>query len=62
MRGILIVLFFYSWSSIAQNLFFIENKGQWNIPFESKIDIANGALFLEENALTFNFVDASSFT
>ena len=46
----------------GNNIDFIENKGQWNIPFESKIDIANGALFLEENALTFNFVDASSFT
>ena len=62
MRGILIFLFFYSWTSFAQTLFFIENKGQWEAPFESKIDVANGALFLEKNALTFNFVDATFFS
>ena len=62
MRGILIFLFFYSWTSFAQTLFFIENKGQWEAPFESKIDVANGSLFLEKNALTFNFVDATFFS
>ncbi len=61
---ILIVFFFPVLYSLAQkqtstsgNLQFIENKGQWNKNILYKADIGNGAVFVENNCLTFNFVD-----
>ena len=37
--------------------YFIKNKGQWKNDFIAKVDVPGGALFLENNRLTFNFVD-----
>ncbi|MCD4681076.1 MAG: gliding motility-associated C-terminal domain-containing protein [Bacteroidales bacterium] len=36
---------------------FIENKGQWNEKIIFKTDLHHGALFLEKDCFTFNFVD-----
>ena len=46
----------------AQKGFFVKNLGQLEESVHSKIDLVNGALFLEEKALTFNFVDATYFS
>jgi len=53
------ILLCFSWSAFAQNPYFVKNKGQWNAPFKAKMDLVNGTLFMEENAITFNFVDAN---
>lgn len=62
----LTILFYFLllWNARAQKepirtgrLEFIENKGQWEEPFLYKAELLNGALFLEENCITFNFVD-----
>ncbi len=36
---------------------FIENKGQWNSNALFKTEIPNGDLYLEEDGLTYNFID-----
>ena len=41
----------------SQSSFFVENKGQWQENILAKVDLPAGALFLENNKLTFNFVD-----
>ena len=58
----LFLLIFICSHSLAQKGYFIQNKGQWKSPELSKIELANGALFLEEKSLTFNFVDATFFS
>ncbi len=37
---------------------FIENKGQWNKNVNYKMELSNGALFLENNCITYNFVNS----
>jgi len=37
--------------------YFVENKKQWDKQILYKVDLQNGALFLESNCLTYNFVD-----
>ena len=59
MRYFWSILLCFSWSAFAQNPYFVKNKGQWNAPFKAKMDLVNGTLFMEENAITFNFVDAN---
>lgn len=41
---------------------FIPNQGQWHENVKYKADIPGGALFLEENRLTYHFIDRSDFT
>jgi len=55
----LCVLIFDFGSSVAQSHsnFFVENKGQWQKNIFAKVDLPAGALFLENNKLTFHFVD-----
>lgn len=36
---------------------FTENKGQWNSNVLYKIDVKSGAMFLEKNCFTYNFVE-----
>lgn len=46
----------YSYAQ-SQSSFFVENKGQWQANILAKVDLPAGALFLEKDKLTFNFVD-----
>ena len=36
---------------------FIENKGQWNHPFEYKLELGNGAVFLQGDAIVVTMAD-----
>ncbi|MDR2835764.1 MAG: gliding motility-associated C-terminal domain-containing protein [Bacteroidales bacterium] len=40
---------------------FIENKGQWDKNIKFKSEIQNGAIFLEDNCITFNFLKYEHF-
>ncbi len=42
---------------IAGELEFIENKGQWDKQIHFKAELSHGALFLEQECFTFNFVN-----
>lgn len=56
----LILLITFSLLFLCSNLFsqgFVENKGQWNGPFNYKVDFRSGAAFLEQTGITFHFVD-----
>jgi gliding motility-associated-like protein len=50
------------WCNILAQVFFTPNKGQWHSSIQAKVDLANGAMFLEEKALTFNFIDATYYS
>jgi gliding motility-associated-like protein len=41
----------------SSHLQFVENKGQWENNFLFKADLRNGALFIEDDCITFNFFD-----
>ena len=41
----------------SHSSFFVENKGQYQQNVLANVDLPAGALFLENNKLTFNFVD-----
>lgn len=47
------------WSSFswADAPFFVQNRGQWNQQAIAKADIPSGAIFLEEDAITYNFIN-----
>ena len=65
MRALLILVMFLVNSQLRahqNNTFFVVNKGQWSKQVKAKAHLANGALFLEEKALTFNFIDATYFS
>ncbi|MDD4150097.1 MAG: PKD domain-containing protein, partial [Bacteroidales bacterium] len=58
------IIFYYTLFIIASTVFaidlkaqseFIENKGQWNNNVRYKLNLHNGALFLEDNCITYNF-------
>lgn len=51
----LIVMFLPLWASAQYE--FIENKGQWNEKVNFKVELNNGAIFLEDDGLTFHFTD-----
>ncbi|MDD2386798.1 MAG: gliding motility-associated C-terminal domain-containing protein [Bacteroidales bacterium] len=36
---------------------FVENKGQWNKNVRYKMELHDGALFLEDNCITYNFIN-----
>jgi PKD repeat protein len=38
---------------------FMENRGQWPGPFQYKIDIPRGAMFFEQNQITYHLADLS---
>lgn len=61
MKKLLVLLIscfsFFGISQGADTYKFIENKGQWNKNVKFKTDIEGGALFLENNKLTYNFHD-----
>ena len=61
MRALTTLLLLVFHITYAQKGYFVKNKGQWQSPILSKIDLVNGSLFLEEKTLTFNFVDATFF-
>ena len=42
------------------NVYFVSNHGQWNDLVQLKADIPGGALFLEEGAITYHFIDQSN--
>ena len=43
--------------SWADTPFFVKNKGQWSGPVMAKADLPGGAIFLEETAITYHFID-----
>lgn len=43
--------------SWADTPFFVKNKGQWSGPAMAKADLPGGAIFLEETAITYHFID-----
>ena len=49
------------WSSFswADAPFFVKNKGQWNQQAIAKADIPGGAIFLEDKAITYHFINQS---
>ena len=53
-----ILLSSFSW---ADTPYFIKNKGQWNQQAIAKADIPGGAIFLEDKAITYHFIDQSQF-
>jgi gliding motility-associated-like protein len=44
------------------NIFYIENKGQWNGNIKFKADIPGGQVYLENNLFTFNFYHSEDFS
>jgi gliding motility-associated-like protein len=44
----------------SSNLYFTKNMGQWKEPFLYKADIPDGAMFLENDRITYNFMDEES--
>ena len=59
---LLIPLVFWAYAAFPQehkplNISFTENKGQWNQNILYRADLPHGALFLEKNAFTYNFLD-----
>ncbi|MDR2009582.1 MAG: gliding motility-associated C-terminal domain-containing protein [Bacteroidales bacterium] len=51
------ILIFFISNTVYGQYEFIENKGQWDKNIKYKLDLGNGALFFEDNCLTFNFID-----
>jgi gliding motility-associated-like protein len=51
----IIITLLYSYTTFAQ-FEFIENKGQWDEHVLYKMELNNGALFIENSCLTFNFI------
>ena len=49
------------WSSFswADAPFFVKNKGQWSHQAVAKADVPSGAIFLENKAITYHFIDQS---
>ena len=62
MRAILTFVMLLLWCSLSAQVFFTPNKGQWDRAVKAKVDLSNGALFLEDKALTFNFIDATYYS
>lgn len=62
MRALLRLLMVLCWCNLSAQVFFTPNKGQLNKAVKAKVNLANGAMFLEEKALTFNFIDATYFS
>ena len=62
MRALLTLVMVLCWCNLSAQVFFTPNKGQWNKAVKAKVNLANGAMFLEEKALTFNFIDATYFS
>lgn len=52
---LLLILIFLSKLGFSQYEF-IENKGQWEDNVKYKTDLVNGAIFLEDNSITYNFL------
>jgi gliding motility-associated-like protein len=50
------------WCFLSAQTYFTPNAGQWQAAIKAKVDLANGALFLEDKSLTFNFIDATYFS
>lgn len=46
-------------STNQSNYRFKENKGQWHKNVSYKVDLADGAMFLEKNGITYHFMDKS---
>ena len=46
----------FSWADAP---YFVKNKGQWNQKAIAKADIPGGAIFLEDKAITYHFIDQS---
>lgn len=62
MRALLTLVMLLWWCVLSAQVFFTPNKGQWDKSIQAKVDLANGAMFLEEKALTFNFIDATYYS
>ena len=62
MRALLTLVIVLCWGNISAQVFLTPNKGQWNKAVKAKVNLANGAMFLEEKVLTFNFIDATYFS
>ena len=56
---LLITLILCSSFSWADAPYFVKNKGQWNQHAIAKADIPGGAIFLEDKAITYNFINQS---
>jgi gliding motility-associated-like protein len=53
--GLLSIVFFFFCQTILAQVFFVENKGQWADEVNYKADIPGGAVFVEDQALTYHF-------
>ncbi len=53
----IIFCFIFGQSGAQDGLSFIENKSQWDARIRYKLELQNGAVFMENNCLTFNFVE-----
>ena len=54
----ILLLLINSLKLIAQDAYyFIENQKQWDKKILYKTELKNGAMFLERNCLTYNFID-----
>lgn len=61
MRVLLFIFCFLTGCTFAQSEFeFVPNAGQWDERILYKAEIPSGALYLEEDGLTFNFFDVSA--
>ena len=56
---LLITSILWSLYSSADSPYFVKNKGQWNQQAIAKSDIPGGAIFLEDKAITYHFIDQS---
>ena len=56
---ILLLITAILWSSFswADSPYFVKNNGQWNQQAIAKADIPGGAIFLENKAITYHFID-----
>lgn len=57
-KGIFLLVFITS-CTLGHAQGFIENQGQWEESFAFKAELQGGAIFLEENKLTFHLIDGS---
>ncbi|MEZ4722448.1 MAG: gliding motility-associated C-terminal domain-containing protein [Flavobacteriales bacterium] len=59
MRTVFLLFTLLFLTNLASSQGFIENRGQWAEDFAYKLDLKDGAVFLESEQLTFHIVDKS---
>ena len=56
-KQLLFFLLLYNFS-FTQNIDYVENIGQWNSNIKYEVNIQGGTIFIQENSLTFNYIDS----